>query len=397
MKKAYIILFLISNILSTSCMDILRRRKSRTSNELIPIKPQQSYSASPGKQVVFLEEKPSSSTIIPLLSNNTIVEKLYNDVSAFIQINMNGYLLRSDQLRSKKLSHLITSMNKAQSNGFHEDYMGIFSHNKNCSHPQIPLFFGCLKKYRLTTSTTNETLPFYNKEKAEPLFDNSLAYALGITNSPTQYPAYIHLTHCLSALSLQKIETVTTLASCLYKNQHILFKNEAVSYTDLKNDFYNRAYDLLQDGLSFDVRSKSNDIYNLLHIIEKAKINKDIDQERNLGDGIINTKPKAVLDWFIDEDLNSTKNRISLFCIFIEKYNRARGNKKIPTGEQYDCYCLQQKIDLAFPDSFNSTLFDKNIYAFTEFEQLTSDTQKLMNSDDETVQQSVDQIYNLKG
>ena len=74
MKRTYIILFLATNILSTSCMDILRRRKSRTSSDLIPVKTQHNHSASPKKQVEFLEEKSLILTIIPEPSTTDSIE-----------------------------------------------------------------------------------------------------------------------------------------------------------------------------------------------------------------------------------------------------------------------------------------------------------------------------------
>lgn len=358
MKKIYILLLLAPHVSSTSCM----------------------------------EEKTLSTDLM---------EKLYNNAADLIKpFEEEHYPTKQfyiencpRQLHGQKLFFLVDSMKNAKQQGITEDSVGAFAYNHSKSYwsytePYIPLVFSCLKRYSLTANATNESLPFDNDiEKTNP--NNRLARTLGMVQGPQQYPAYSSLAENLLTLLKQCYTRIDTLTSYVYEDKKIeLYDYPSVSYATLQNRFHNEAQYVLENLLNpiWD-RSICVKLSGLIQMIDKAKTMNCIQEEKDLGYAMLEFEPT---NWLAETSIN-IKQRISLFCISVANYNTARGKKITPIGEQYTCYGFINNIKFALPDS--NTLFDKDTYAFTEFEQLKTDITDLMKSPDEDVQLGVNHFY----
>ena len=326
------------------------------------------------KQIKSQEKKPFLKTIVP---------QMQPDYDLMEKLCINACRIFYPQVRNQSLTSLIQKMNSAKTTGITEDIMGNFS----CSrwwgaHYKIhhaALLFGCLKK------------------PGQAQY-NQLAQDLGIINNSLfqENPTYNHLKNILKILKTKEnFSTIQLLACCLYSNEKTVIEDYfSGSYTNLTEEFHKKASDLFLYGGSLQ------ELYNLVQIIDRAKTLRDIQKEKNLGYAILAFEPPIIESFFkqlnVDHSISDIKNRISLLCLLIKKYNQSRGSKTTPTGKQNVCYKLVKDLDLALPDSFNNNLFDQNCYAFEEFEQLKTETATLMNSEEQTVHNCVTIRYPQK-
>lgn len=384
-------------------------------------KKQPQYYASTQKSIKKQEEKLLLRTITPVQPSSDLIEQLYNNAFTVIAYHRANNLEKKSKLAHKRdINRLINNMKKAQNNGINEDMMGAFTHNKWSplapSYLQyIVICFNCLKHYRLTVSETQEPLPLFNhtKKTTDSIVDNPLAYTIGIADTKPKkniesffvehfehpvkeqidFPAYCLLVHYLNTLCYQHVTAVETLSYCLYSDTIILWQDcERGSYADFNNDFYDKADSLLQCR-SYDINT--NTLYSLLKMIDIALLSDDITHETDLAYNFLSWKPAGFFNYFRpQENIISMNNRVSMLCTLIKKYNQARGDKVTPTDKQYICYKIKKELDFALPDSFNqSQLFNEKFYAFAEFEKLINDIELLINTNNQKVQQCVDQLY----
>jgi hypothetical protein len=367
----------------------------------------------PTKSIKHQEKKPLLRTNISPQPDNNVMQELYDKVYSFIWDECRNK--RLNQLtQNKELVRIIEHMNNARSSNINEDVIGRFAYNKEgfiCSvaSKYVPLFFTLLKRYTSTTNVTKEPLPFNAATQ-----ELTLEQVIGIsnhTNNKTdildvysyleQSPAFFHLHFALRyLLQCFAIEGVDNFTTYLYGDEKILLEDyEDGSYIDLKNEFYDKAYNVLLHN------NNAQDIYHLIQIIDKAKTSKNIHQESNLANAILNfdfepTKTITAQVMRLFEESHSTiniKNRISVFCSLVAKYNDLRLTKITPTPRQYKAYLLKKQLDIPLPDSvYKAHLLDDNSYAFTAFKQLIENTNILIKSDDKNVQKCVAQLYPQK-
>ena len=224
----------------------------------------------------------------------------------------------------------------------------------------LPLFFSCLKRYRLVIEDTTLTQN-YNTVKDGLTYVNAAYNALMIQLKTIIYDSIV--------------DNIKLLNVCLYSDPSILFegyvRNAYINFNiDTIKELYEKAYKLL---------------------IDNAKASTSI-TEKDIGYRILGYKLMS-----FDSDYMSlnTRNRIMLFLMLVQEYNEKRGNKITPTGKQYFTYLDQKTLNLALPDTFNTLFFDANYYAFAEFQQLRNNIIKLMLLDFQKVQEKVDEVYQL--
>lgn len=387
MKKTYILLLLTAHIVSTTCM------QQQFKQQLFSYFPQENDSDATS----FLLQ-PATTDLIELApiyrsTINTVslaqpdvmglMQQLYNDTYEFLS-KENSLKGTNQFTQEKKLAVLINSINQARSNRITEDVMGKFAYD-NQRHlggivsVSTALFFNILKTYNAIVRKTQEPLPF-NKNQLNKNQDD-------VYSSFQKHIAFFNLHHILKIL-LQEYTTETkhNLAACLYADANVLFQCSQDSYTDLKSEFYNRAHSVLINN------GNKHELYELLPIIASAKAVFTMHQENNFESGITHFEPTETIkdklyNFFnAKHSTNNTENRIILLCKLMETYSNAQGNKAIPTLKQFYAYQLQKNLNLALPDLFNSTVFDENIYALTEFGQLLDSITDLINPDDHNVQ-----------
>ncbi|HLW73302.1 MAG TPA: hypothetical protein VKR54_04620 [Candidatus Babeliales bacterium] len=374
----------------------------------------------PQKSITKQKEEPLPRTIVPKQPDNDLMQKLYNSTYNFIDTKIFSQKHIAQHVQDQYLTLLILDINKARINGINEDVMGQFAHKQDDHITSLigtTLFFSLLKRYTLTVNETKEPLPF-GFEKPY-IYENNLIEIFNNSSHPNntyksdtndicfqmnKYPAFIRLYRMLHhAFQTCGSESLDLCGTYLYADQTIVTQNCAQGfYTDLKNEFYSKAYDMFFKGTSLP-----EGIYDLLQIIKTAKNKHDIQNEAELGYDILTFKPTNAIAItntmyqmynYNDEKYapHNAKKRISLFCKLVEKYNHARTTKKIPTDKQYIVYKMIHTLDLALPDVFNNELLDDNQYAFTEWEQLERSTKALEYADDQQIQQCVDQLYPQK-
>lgn len=371
------------------------------------------------------EKKPFLCMLTSAQPNKHLMEQLYTSAYEFVDYELN--IKQPDlNINTTNFLMLLQNMKNAHDNcGITADCMGTYaykSYDRDTTNKYIPLLFCCLKRYLLTVQETKEDLDlelFSTKNE-------NLPHIFGVENFKTinseqlpdaaqlkgiffkKYPAQNHLCSKLKILMSSDTfnHTRNTLTRCLYTSeQQILFSNYSNGdYTDLKKEFYDKVYSLLIKNGS------SQDIYNILMMIEKAKEQGDIQKESDLGRAMLNFDPtettmETVMRWFntsysaIDTkkyNAIDTKNRIALFCNLVEKYNNAQPHKLRPTPLQYFCYNRQKELDLALPDSFNSKIFDENSYAFDEFKKFREYVIELMDTSNQEIQLYVNCVYYSK-
>lgn len=342
----------------------------------------------------FKEEKPSDSMLM---------EKLYNDVS-----NLSGL---------STIITLITEMNKARSNTINEDSMGRYANAldywfRRGRPTEIAVIFGYLKHYNLTVNCTKECLPSVEDlvtKKPIKKTSNQLLQTLGLSSivdtnithttnydpdvARHKYPAFVQLMSGLMD-SDKNLSNLRVFLSYIYSDKEIPQNKYAqLSYTDLQEKFYNEVLNLFRQGYSQCNIDESS--YDLVQIIEAVKALDSSKKEDDFGYDIIEAKKTTIIRALIaviNEYAHDTRKRLGILCHYIKKYNNQRAAKITPTKKQYKSY-KNLPIDFALPNSFDSTLFDRKIYAFDEFETLIDDIRTLKHSSEENVQECFDQLY----
>ncbi len=177
-------------------------------------------------------------------------------------------------------------------------------------------------------------------------------------------------------------------------------------YHHIVRDFYTQTYNLFHDKKidTNNPRTFLLIILDILHSIGHAKASKDIVDEQTLGQDILNFEVpqfaiSSIFSYFKPKndiqkiDIITTKNRISLFCLTLKKYNDVSKNKQTPHLLQHFYYQVKNDLQLVLPDNYDNCVFDESKYAFTELDQLINGFQALVYADDETIQQWVCQLY----
>lgn len=435
MKKIYLSFCLITTIISLSCMEQEQQRiipvytltTAYQTNNQYPLQPSLCCEANqPGWQQLNkimdasyhsnhpvyqngIELEPiynrANTTIVqqekkPLLQTNymqpntTIMQELYEKAARIIAAEYDGSKYNQWAI-SHALVNLITTMNNAKNNGISEDLTGEFAYKKkekwhtyrhhtgwyNCVlldvniAPLVPLVFTLLKKYNATIHQTGEQIPLHfvpytYKNHNTPFFDTT-----NVGNDIIQYSAFFQfhytLRRAITEISFDKIKTFLTY---LYENNDISQEGSSDgSYKNLNNEFYTTAYNYLLNEKSL------NNLYSLLQIISKAKELREIHDENDLVVYInsVNKPTKGqIFGWFSSSHSDdNVKNRITLLCKEIKKYNKARDYKLTPTIAQYYTYYVKRFINIPLPENtYNSAHLDETFYAFEEFEQLRNDT-----------------------
>ena len=344
----------------------------------------------PTKQHITQEQqKPLLCTLNSTRPNIDIMKKLHHDA---IQ-----YLNNSDD---KKFVCLINDMNYAKNNDIHEDMMIQFAIEnlpfvifRDSNELLTPLFFSCLKKYFITIKISQEAIAKDNTVLAKytPL---ALIFE---PNTAIAHPALIQLKKNINTISHQcnALWFLIFLYTSKAIPQTLSSESSSKSYDDLKYDFYRNA------SLDF-ICKRIGPLYPYIQRINTAKESHFIEEEKDFGYAMLTYKPSISINYnnFMSTPISRSyssadiKNRISLFCSLIEKYNQTRADKITPSIAQYDAYLLHKQINfIPFPDSFDNTLFDENHYAFKEQEELIKTTTTLLEASDEDVQQWTNNLY----
>jgi len=369
--------------------------------------------------IIAQEKKPSLKTLTPVQPDHNLMQQLYND--AFYVLYDKNYNTKNQLVFNNKLSDLITNLKKAKHKGINEDLMATYAYEKwtlvSDVQYYVAVLFYCFKKYNLTTIKTPEDFPLNHNicTITLPTTDDFLEI-LGIeciqetsqrkvsscdTTSQGEYPAYSTLVTSLYKLSQDNSLNIKFLISYLHLKQEVIIKNSPQSsYNDLKKIFYEKAYNLLCIKKICNQYINSNDLYDLLEIVDQIK--KDHKkQELDLGYDILTigdteTTTSKFFN-YVKNDANYyatyTKNLINIFCKLIKRYNTEKLDKITPTDAQSLCYLLYQKLNFTLPDSFDTTLCDENKYAFTKFFGLFDNIVKLKQYDSASVQRFVNKTY----
>jgi len=404
MKKIYILLYLVTSIASTLCMET----HYNSNEQEIPLVPV--YRTNNGmqttKQVIKIETQPD-----PIL-----MQKLHSDTCDLFKT-----------FYVSKTIDLVTAMNDAKNKNIHEDVMGKFSYDKwnkthERDHSKAIIFFGYLKHYNLTVNKTKECLPSINdviklqtteKNHNTP---NKLAMILGITVDSNKkqttscykydthltrrtYPAFHRLKCDVTDLSDYYYYTPKdSFLNYIYTHKEIQ-TNEYLrfSYIDLKKQFYDKVYSFLaKDRINYD--KEPSHLYSLIQIIEAGKTLIPAKQESDFEYDFVNFPQTGIAQSLVMINMDNTltiRQRMGILCRLIKQYNDQRTTKITPTNEQVAAY-EKNPSDFALPDSFDSALFDRKIYAFTELQKLTSNIEVLILSDDTYKQECINVLYPQK-
>lgn len=335
--------------------------------------------------------------------------RIFAHVYSYHSENQSRYGQKSQH---KKLVRLITHMNNARDGGIHEDIMGQFIYNNkgksivyhgNGKETDLnlfsSLFFILLKKYNLTVRTTGEQLPLHFNVKKTYL--NEVLTVSPDTNQQhnvanndfVTYPAFFQLL-CDLRHAFQEVpaESINSFLTYVYGNNPLLQDYSQSIYTDLKNEFYAKAYDLLLNN------GNIQELYDLMKMIDTAKNKKDITNEDDLAQGILGFEPKQPIKAFffslLDENhcVINVKKHVALFCILARQYNNGRGDKTTPTIPQYHINVVQDDLDIPSDSPF----FDKNFYALREFMQLIKGTELLQAADEDEIDAEFNKYYPQK-
>ena len=271
------------------------------------------------------------------------------------------------------------------------DKMGKYAYERNkevkeillryCSNDKklyIPLVFSCLKRY----FNTLQSLPITStstKVKVTDV-DNKLLKALNISVEIEVYhgEAYQALKSSLIKLPDVPLESIKMFNQMFYDDAKILFEKSNASMilhaTLLTID--QAAYLLLIHN------GTTEDLFNLVDMIEKEMTHGIT--EKDIGYKLLSNTLYS----------NEAKNRMALFLHLVKQYRQRRGDRLTPCARQYYTYLKQKKLNILLPDSFNTSFFNTNCYAFDDFKLLRKNTVALMQSDVNSVQTCVNQIYN---
>jgi len=353
------------------------------------------------KQLLIKKSQDDNNDIIvsflPLLNSEEEHQKLteiYNTVKDLIKYN-STYSYTSDSTKNS-VSQIINTLENEQKHGINEDKLGALSYQNHSIYAPdnitVTLAFSCFKKYH--QNKKNEPIPSFLTKQGK-----LLAKALGIKvydESDNDYPAYNKLLNSLVTISKSQYEKpIKELTNYFYSGKPITFPPYTSIIDDLKNQFYKTAWDEF-----YSTSQKINPLVigDLIHLIEFAKLNQTIKDEKDLGSIMLTFNPtKYISDAFRYSHRNYSKgviqNRISLLCGLITKYNCQRKNKKTPHWQQLKCYNLIKKANLAFPDSFTSDVFNENTYAFTEFSDLIKAIKNLKTVKENEIEKFIKECY----
>jgi hypothetical protein len=371
------------------------------------------------------EEKKPFLRTINSNPNPTLMKEFYNEA---LQIFDNKEC-------HNRLIQLITFMNSAKTKNINENIMGKYAYDTwkqtdTDASVQVILTFGYLKNYHQKALDKKENLPKYediSSKKSDTKIGNLLAHTLGLSSPQNStistyyvydsqkanlhYPAFYELKNNVQKLNydIHINFKVKNFIDYIY-SQHEMPKNRyhGLSYDELKNECCEKASYLLTHY--WDSKSHSY-LYNLIHIIEAGKTLNPPKQAYDFGYDIIVKDPTftgKTLAFLNMEHMNTslpTRKKIGILCHLIKQYNDK--NKKTPTEEQYknhdegqwlyivkDSYALPDACEFsALPNSFDTTLFDKKIYAFDEFKKLEDNLSILRRASDEHVEECIQQIY----
>lgn len=367
----------------------------------------------PANTAVTQQEKKSLLQTHSLQPDETIMKELYKRAAVIVAAKYASTY--SQKSINYALVALITTMNNAKNNGICEDLMGQFAYKekrewnayrhsvgygtchpyeKNIA-PSVPIMFILLKKYNATVHQTGEQTPLHF---AAPTYikKGNIAFVneTNIGNDIIQYPAFFQLDYTLQrTFDVNSIPAIKTFLTYIYENNDISQEGYSDgSYKNLKNEFYENAYNYLLNDSSLE------NLYPLLQIIHKAKELREIHDENDLIAYITpeNRPVKAQIISFFNSSHSdeSIKNRITLLCKLIEKYNTTRDYKLTPTVAQLQAYYVKRFLNIPLPEPIcNNAHLDDTFYAFEEFQQLGINTEKLIKL---TVDEVNEQIKNLK-
>jgi hypothetical protein len=367
------------------------------------------------RPIFITENKRSETEYLDCITNTKIAisqeeQKPNVYTNNFIQVNTNDlinelhnaartYQCYCDQdnpflKKHQKLTHLITLMRQAKKNNIHEDFMSRYAYEKSCRYQYykafVPLLFGCLKKYIATTNSTNETIPFNGI-----FFDTDTVKTLKLTCQPVTkedidkipqtYPAYSALINAFTEKSV--LTGFDELLNCLYINTATLFSDCKQYNVDDFDDFYFYAVQL------FDEIYRKEAVYNIINLVGCIK-NKENISCKEMCHKILNFHAKQTLKtwWNYGTYIDTVyqKNKIALLYTLVEEYNCARKHKTTPTEKQCAAYNQKNRINIALPDNFDATLFDRKVYAFTAFGKLKDGIGTISRASSEDLQQMVE-------
>jgi len=393
MKKIYIVLYLLAHITSISCME----------TELVPLyRPNNTQIT----KTVPAKVKPD-----PIL-----IKKLYNDTWELLKTPC-----------TSKLINLVAAMNDAKDKNIHEDIMGKYSYDLQEKQTakqhaeKVVFFFGYLKHYNQTVQKTKESLPGINDitqeiQQTTPKYKpNKLAILLNlevpsnkqeITTTTTsvdsdlikkKYPALYKLNDKMHNLSPQHdyYSIKDFFLNYIYSPKSIQTNQYLkLPYIDLKKQFYDMTYNLVTNKKFY--ANQKNSCYLLLQIIEAGKTLNPAKQENDFEYDLVNF-PQKTIDQYLPM-LDSTlfaRQCMGILCRLIKQYNEQRKTKITPTSEQTKAY-KDKPWNFALPDAFDSTLFDKKIYAFTKLEKLIDNISTFIYSDDKYKEECIAALYPQK-
>jgi hypothetical protein len=345
--------------------------------------------------------------------NSPIIQKLYEQAFSLAQDSwINGYR----NIKNKDLLILLRNMHEAEQYSINEDIMGAFTYKQSCGKENYfaarrcaTLLFGYFKKYRLNATKAKELLQPHNyfdrvDKKEEKKIAVNLCKQLDITLTEISYqentakkinvdfPHFWQLEVDLEKLFLSDEDKLQTLICCIY-NQKKLSKNcPHGTYTDLKAEFCKETASLLE--LFHYVKEQEQRTYNIIQMIENAKKAKEILHEKDLALSILKSDKLTFYDYFhTPESVTDKKNKAIILCNLIDHYNKTKNEKMTPIPDQFVAYNLNKNLDIALPDSFNHTLFDKDSYAFEEFKQLCIAIRELVDLKSKHIQECVTYLY----
>ena len=308
----------------------------------------------------------------PKLENMTVNENTMTNIYR-IAIELVRYELGKykSTINNRNLIRLLYAMD-----GVNEDALGKFAYNKVDEDYKvtyyIPLVFSCLKRYNQNRS---ESIP----PKMD--IDENLTNAFWRSDFNINiYPVYNQLTNDLNVLIYDSgIENIKLLNTCFYVDTEILFKDYITKHVSIGECYYHIC-NLLRRG------SNVADLYNVLQMLTWFNSNDILSYKSSFTEKLI--------DFICQYDVLN-KNRIVLLLHLVNQYNHQRGILITPTGKQYYTYVVVNHLTLAFPNTFNSRLYDDQVYAFAAFKQLINNVTNLIISDDASVQCCVDRLNKL--
>ena len=348
---------------------------------------------------------------VPRPASQRIIEKLYDQAYFFAHNNWNR------DIKNKDLLLLLRNIHEAERYNINEDIMGAFAYNQTYKEGYFTedssrargtiLLFGYFKKYRLNATEAKELLPphnYFDVVEEEKKIAINLSKQLGITLTKVSYqkntekktsadfPHFWQLAVHLKKLFGSGGEKMKTLVCYIYNQENLSKDYPHETYTDLKAEFYKETAYLLE--LFSYVDEPEQRTYNLIQMIENGKKAKEVLHEKDLALSILKSDKLTFSDYFrTQEYITNTKNKAILLCNLIDHYNTTKKGKITPIPDQWRAYNVNNGLYLALPDSFNHTLFDKDMYAFEELDQLLTAIKELKYLKSKDIQKCVTDLY----